>query len=70
MVDVLDVIAVVEHAEKFLECGQVFRAERLGCLRKEGDFLSEAQHGSLNEDCVELIKLTSSIARTSRENDQ
>jgi four helix bundle protein len=38
-------------------------------LLKEGDFLNEGQFDSLNEDCVELIKLTSSISKTSRGND-
>lgn len=38
-------------------------------LLKEGDFLSEGQYHSLDEDCVEMIKLTSSISKTSREND-
>lgn len=35
-------------------------------LLKEGEFISEPQHNSLNNDCVELIKLTSSISKTSR----
>jgi four helix bundle protein len=39
-------------------------------LLKEADFISEAQYTSLNEDCIELIKLTSSISKTSRENEQ
>jgi four helix bundle protein len=38
-------------------------------LLKEGDYLSKGQYLSLNEDCVEMIKLTSSISKTSREND-
>lgn len=39
-------------------------------LLKEGEFLSDGQYQSLNEDCVEMIKLTSSISKTSRENDR
>ncbi len=38
-------------------------------LLKEGDFLSKEQYNSLNEDCIEMIKLTSSISKTSRENE-
>lgn len=35
-------------------------------LLKEGEFISEGQYNSLIEDCVEMIKLTSSISKTSR----
>lgn len=38
-------------------------------LLKEGEFLGEGQFESLNADCVEMIKLTSSISKTSRENE-
>lgn len=38
-------------------------------LLKEAEFLSESQFTSLNEDCVEMIKLTSSISKTSRANE-
>lgn len=38
-------------------------------LLKEGESISEGQYNSLNDDCVEMIKLTSSISKTSREND-
>jgi four helix bundle protein len=38
-------------------------------LLKEGEWLSPTQHASLNDDCVELIKMTSSIAKTSKERD-
>lgn len=38
-------------------------------LLKEGEFLGDEQHVSLNDDCIEMIKLTSSISKTSREND-
>ena len=35
-------------------------------LLKEAEFLSETQFASLNDDCVEMIKLTSSISKTTR----
>ncbi len=38
-------------------------------LLKEGGFLDQEQYESLNTDCVEMIKLTSSISKTSRENE-
>jgi four helix bundle protein len=38
-------------------------------LLKEGEFISETQYDSLNGDCIEMIKLTSSISKTSRTND-
>jgi four helix bundle protein len=36
-------------------------------LLNAGDFITDEQYGSLNADCVELIKLTSSISKTSHE---
>ena len=39
MVDILHVVAIVEHVEELFEQGQVFCAERLALLREEGDFL-------------------------------
>ena len=38
-------------------------------LLKEGEFISEGQYNSLIDDCVEMIKLTSSISRSSREDE-
>ena len=38
-------------------------------LLKEGEFLTEEQYNSLNDDCLEMIKLTSSISKTSRRDD-
>jgi four helix bundle protein len=35
----------------------------------EAKFLSDEQYNSLNNDCVEMIKLTSSISKTTRDND-
>jgi len=37
-------------------------------LLNEGDFISDDQYVSLNTDCVEMIRLTSSISKTSHEN--
>ena len=37
-------------------------------LLKEGDFLTAEQYNSLNDDCIEMIKLTSSISKSSLEN--
>ena len=34
-------------------------------LLKEGEFLTQEQYNSLNDDCLELIRLTSSISKTS-----
>lgn len=40
-------------------------------LIKEAEYITQPQYESLNDDCVEMIKLTSSISKTSREeNDQ
>lgn len=39
-------------------------------LLHEGEFISEGQYNSLNDDCVEMIKLTSSISKTSSEDGQ
>ncbi|HQU90953.1 MAG TPA: four helix bundle protein [Pyrinomonadaceae bacterium] len=38
-------------------------------LLKEGESISETQYDSLNGDCIEMIKLTSSISKTSRTNE-
>ena len=38
-------------------------------LLNEGDFISDEQRSSLNYDCVEMIKLTSSISTTSHSNE-
>ncbi len=36
-------------------------------LLEKGKFISHEQHVSLNDDCVEMIRLTSSISKTSHE---
>jgi UDP-N-acetylmuramoylalanine-D-glutamate ligase len=38
-------------------------------LLKEGEFLTDEQHNSLNDDCVEMIRLTSAISKTSQQDD-
>ena len=37
-------------------------------ILREGDFIDEKPYNSMNEDCVELIKLLTSIVKTSKEN--
>ena len=39
-------------------------------LLNKGNWLTEAQYTSLNDDCVELIRLTSSIAKTTSKDDE
>lgn len=39
VIDILHVVAIVEHSEKFFKLREVFRAEGLAGLRQEGDFL-------------------------------
>ena len=39
VVNILHVVTVVEHVEKLLKQGQVFRAKRPGLLREKRDFL-------------------------------
>ena len=34
----------------------------------EGEFLDSNEHGSMNDDCVELIKILSAIVKTSTKN--
>jgi four helix bundle protein len=38
-------------------------------LLNEAEFLNDEQYQSLNNDCIEMIKLTSSISKTSSENE-
>lgn len=35
----------------------------------EGDFIDDKSYDSINEDCVELIKMLTSIVKTSKKND-
>lgn len=48
--------------------GKALETELWLLLLHRGEFISLAQYNSLNEDCVEMIKLTSSISKTSRGN--
>jgi four helix bundle protein len=34
----------------------------------EGEFLGDKEYNSINEDCVELIKILTAIAKTSKQN--
>lgn len=56
-------------AEMYIALQKALDTELWLMLLKEGEFLSEAQYVSLNGHCVELIKLTSSISKTSRVNE-
>ncbi len=35
----------------------------------EGEFLADKEYDSINAECVELIKLTTSISKTTRVNE-
>ncbi len=62
------------------ESRQVFSSEMFAAMKRanetefwllilhEGKFLGDKEYDSINEDCIELIKLTTSIAKTTREN--
>ncbi len=52
-------------AEMYTALERALDTELWLLLLHEGEFLSDMQHVSLNEDCVEMIKLTSSISKTS-----
>lgn len=54
-------------SEMFIALQKGLETELWLLLLKEGEFLSSEHHKSLNTDCVEMIKLTSSISRTTRE---
>lgn len=38
-------------------------------LLSEGGWLEEKQYASINEDCLEVIRMTASIAKTTRDDD-
>ncbi len=52
-------------SEMYIALEKALDTELWLLLLHEGEFLSDTQHVSLNEDCVEMIKLTSSISKTS-----
>lgn len=55
--------------EMYLALQKGLETELWLLLLKEGDFLKVEHYKSLNDDCVELIKMASSISRTSREHE-
>ena len=64
--------AVHSHARPGFS-GEMYKALEKGLdtdlwllLLKSGEFLNENQYTSLNDDCVELIKLTSSISKATQ----
>ncbi len=52
-------------ADMGLALGRALDTETWLLLLKEGEWLTIAEYESLTRDCVELIKLTSSISKTS-----
>jgi len=38
-------------------------------LLNEGEFINDEQHESMKTDCVEMIKLTSAISKTSHQDE-
>ena len=52
--------------EMFIALQKALDTELWLLLLKESDYLSEGQYLSLNDDCIELIKMTSSISKTSK----
>lgn len=74
---------IAKHVKAALHAGskqgfsdEMFRALEKGLdtelwllLLNKGDFITGEMHASLNADCVEMIRLTSSISKTSHENE-
>ncbi|MFN6965092.1 MAG: four helix bundle protein [Pyrinomonadaceae bacterium] len=56
-------------ADMFVAMQKALETELWLLLLKEAEFISSDQYDSMNADCVELIKLTSSISKTSYENE-
>ena len=54
-------------AEMYIALQKGLETELWLLLLNEADLISNEQHGPLNNDCVEMIKLTSSISKTSSE---
>lgn len=52
-------------ADMGLALGRALDCETWLLLLKGGEWMSIAEYESLTHDCIELIKLTSSISRTS-----
>lgn len=57
-------------SEMYLALQRALETELWLLLLHEAEFLSQEQHDSLNVDCVEMIKLTSSISKSTYENEQ
>ncbi len=55
--------------EMYLAMQKALETELWLLLLKESGNLSDGQYASLNDDCVELIRLTSSISRTTWDNE-
>ena len=53
--------------EMFTALQKALETELWLLLLKEGGWLSDRQYASLNQDCIELIKLTSAISKTTRD---
>ena len=56
-------------SEMYIALQKALETELWLLLLKEGEFLIPEHYNSLNEDCVEMIKMTSSISKTARENE-
>jgi|SRR5688572_18760879 len=55
--------------EMFVAMQKALESKLWLLLLHESEYLRDDQYNSLNEDCVEMIKLTSSISKTARESD-
>lgn len=74
---------IAKHARSAIlaESRQVFSSEMFAAMKRadetefwllilhEGEYLDGQEYDSINTDCVELIKMTTSIAKTTRENE-
>ena len=56
-------------SEMYLALQRSLETELWLLLLSEGEFLTRDQYSSLNDDCVEMIKLTSSISKSSHEDE-
>lgn len=54
-------------SEMFLAMQRASDTELWLMLLHEGDFLGKEYYESINDDCVEMIKLTASIAKTTKD---
>jgi four helix bundle protein len=56
-------------SEMYLALQRALETELWLLLLHEADFLNQEQHNSLNADCVEMIKLTSSISKSTHDHE-